>query len=141
MRIFLDANIIISVLNKEYPVFAYSSRILSLSKASQFELFTSPLCLAIAFYFSSRKSGEKKAKQKINLLLKNISLITIDEDVTNKAINNPQITDFEYGMEYYSAVGKSCNTIITENKEDFFFSQIEVLNCEEFILKYCKKSA
>lgn len=138
MRIFLDANIIISVLNKEYPVFTYSSRILSLSKASQFELYTSPLCLAIAFYFSSKKSGEMKTKQKINLLLKNISLTTIDEAVTNKAIKNPQIIDFEDGLEYYSAVGKSCSTIITENKEDFFFSQIAVLNCEEFISKYFK---
>lgn len=139
MRIFLDANIIISVLNKEYPVFSYSARILSFNGKNSFELFTSPLCLAIAFYFSSKKSGEKKAKQKIKILLKNVNLTTIDEDVTKKAINNSQIHDFEDGLEYYSAAEKSCKVIITENKEDFYFSQIEVLNCEEFILKYYNK--
>jgi len=139
MRIFLDANIIISVLNKEYPVFTYSARILSFSRKSQFELYTSPLCLAIAFYFSSKKSGEKNAKQKINILLKNINLTTIDEDVTKKAIRDPKIHDFEDGLEYYSAVGKSCRVIITEDKDDYWFSQIEVLNCEEFIVKYSSK--
>lgn len=139
MRIFLDANIIISVLNKEYPVFTYSARILSFCRKSQFELYTSPLCLAIAFYFSSKKSGEKNAKQKINILLKNINLTTIDEDVTKKAIRDPKIHDFEDGLEYYSAVGKSCRVIITENKDDLWFSQIEVLNCEEFIVKYSNK--
>lgn len=137
MRIFLDANIIISVLNKEYPVFTYSARILSLNKENQFELYTSPLCLTIAFYFSSEKSGEMKAKQKINILLNNINLTTIDEDVAKKAIKNLQIHDFENGLEYYSAVEKSCNVIITENKEDYFFSTIEVINSEEFIHKYC----
>ena len=139
MKIFLDANIIISVLNKEYPVFTYSARILSLSKESHFELYTSPLCLAIAFYFSSKKSGEIKAKEKINILLKNINLITMDEEVTKKAINNSKIQDFEDGLEYYSATEKSCQVIITENKEDYFFSQIEVLNSEEFLVKYCQK--
>jgi len=138
MRIFLDANIIISVFNKEYPVFTYSARILSLGGKSSYELYTSPLCLAIAFYFSSKKSGEKKAKQKINILLKNINLTTIDENVTKKAINNPEIHDFEDGLEYYSALEKSCKVIITENKEDFYFSHIEILNCEEFIFKYFK---
>jgi predicted nucleic acid-binding protein len=139
MRIFLDANIIISVLNKEYPVFTYSARILSFGRKSQFELYTSPLCLAIAFYFSSKKSGENNAKEKIKILLKNINLTTIDEDVTKKAIRDPKIHDFEDGLEYYSAVGKSCRVIITENKEDYWFSQIEVLNCEEFIVKYSNK--
>ncbi len=56
MRIFLDANILVSVLNKEYPVFTYSSRVLSLTANSKFQVYTSPICLAIAFYFLKRKA-------------------------------------------------------------------------------------
>jgi predicted nucleic acid-binding protein len=140
MRVFLDANVIISVLNKEYPLFPYSARILSLYRKSRFELYTSPLCLAIAFYFSSKKNGEIKAKQKINILIDNIGLTSIDDNVAIKAIKNPQINDFEDGLEYYSAIEKSCEVIITENKEDYFFSEIEVVNCEQFITKYCGKN-
>jgi len=138
VKVFIDANIVISVFNKEYPLYIYSARILSLSGKSKFYLYTSPLCLAIAFYFSSKKSGRTKAKQKIDLLLENINLTTIDESVAKKAIKNPQIHDFEDGLEYYSAIEKSCQVIITEDKEDYFFSEIEVLNCEEFIGKYCR---
>ncbi|MEJ6980186.1 hypothetical protein WG906_06975 [Pedobacter sp. P351] len=54
MKVFLDANILISVLNKEYPVFPITSRILSLSDTDKFELYTSPFCLAIAFYFAEK---------------------------------------------------------------------------------------
>ena len=104
-----------------------------------FQLYTSPLCLAIAFYFSLKKSGQQKAKQKINILLEIICLTTIDESVAKNAIKNPKIHDFEDGLEYYSAIKKSCEVIITEDKADYFFSEIEVLNCEEYILKYCRK--
>jgi predicted nucleic acid-binding protein len=65
MKVFLDANILISVLNKEYPVFTSAARILSLADNSRFQLYTSPLCLAIAFYFSGKKSGNDLAKKKI----------------------------------------------------------------------------
>jgi len=57
MKIFLDANILVSVLNKEYPVFSYSSRVLSLADNTKFKVYTSPLCLAIAFYFAEKKTN------------------------------------------------------------------------------------
>ncbi|HLF33367.1 MAG TPA: PIN domain-containing protein, partial [Cyclobacteriaceae bacterium] len=61
MKVFLDANILVSVLNKEYPVFSYSARLLQLALTKKFQLYTSPICLAIAFYFAEKKSGRKKA--------------------------------------------------------------------------------
>jgi len=137
MRIFLDANVIISVFNKEYPLFIYSARILSLGNSDRFELFTSPLCLAIAFYFSSKKSGEKMAKNKIQSLLENISLTAIDDSVTRQTAGDQRINDFEDGLEYYSAIQESCKAIITEDKNDFYFSDIEVLKCSEFLSRHC----
>jgi predicted nucleic acid-binding protein len=75
MKIFLDANILVSVLNKEYPVFSFSSRILSLAQNKKFEVFTSPLCLAIAFYFAEKKHKTVKAKEKIKLLCDYIQIM------------------------------------------------------------------
>jgi predicted nucleic acid-binding protein len=137
MRVFIDASVIISVFNREYPLFIYSARILSLGNSDRFELFSSPLCLAIAFYFSSKKSGEKIAKNKIQSLLENISLTTIDDSVTRQTAENPRINDFEDGLEYYSAIKASCDVIVTEDKDDFYFSEIEVLSCSEFLTRHC----
>ena len=55
MKVFVDANILVSVLNKEYPIYTYTSRILSLADNPAFEVYTSPICLAIAFYFAEKK--------------------------------------------------------------------------------------
>jgi len=136
MKIFVDANVIVSVFNKEYPVFPNSSRILSLADYSKFEVFTSPLCLAIAFYFSEKKSGNEMARKKIELLCRNISITDTNQEMVKKTISNKKIHDFEDGLEYYSALKSNCKCIITEDKGDFYFSEIEVLNSQEFIENY-----
>ena len=136
MKVFLDANVLISVLNKEYPLFTYSSRILSLTDARKHQLYTSALALAIAFYFSSKKSGERMAKKKIDLLIENLRLTTIDHEVSKRAIKDKRINDFEDGMQYYSAIKASCGIIITEDASDFYFSEIPVVGCEAFILNH-----
>jgi len=133
MNVFVDANIIISTLNREYPLYTWSSRVLSLNDKKNIRLYTSPLCLAIAFYFASKKSGEKTAKKKIELLCQKISLTKIDEKITLQALNNPMVRDFEDGMEYYSAMDKNCDVIVTENKEDFYFGTIMITDCEGFL--------
>lgn len=133
MKLFLDANIIVSVLNKEYPLFSYSSRVLSLADQKGFHVFTSPLCLAIAWYFVEKKSGARVAKQKMELLLQNLKITTVDEQVVQQAINNKKVKDFEDGMEYYSALKQKCDYIITEDINDFYFADVDVMKSELFL--------
>jgi predicted nucleic acid-binding protein len=135
MNVFLDANILVSVLNKEIPLFSYTSRILSLSP-KKFKLFTSPICLAIAFYFAEKKSRTKVAKSKIELLIQHIDIAEANRSGVLMAAQNKSIEDFEDGMEYYVALHARCSCIVTEDVKDFYFSEIEVLNAEGFLAKY-----
>jgi predicted nucleic acid-binding protein len=135
MRIFLDANILVSVLNKEYPLYSYTSRIVSLADHKSFEVFTSPLCLAIAFYFAEKKN-KKTAREKIRLLSEHLSIAGISETTVRKTSKNPAIHDFEDGLEYYAALENKCECIITEDVKDFYFSDIEVISGENFFEKY-----
>jgi predicted nucleic acid-binding protein len=136
MRIFLDANILVSVLNKEYPLFTYTSRIISLADKSKFTLFTSPMCLAIAFYFAEKKYKSAVAKNKITILCGHIHITAVAKHTVSQSLQNPTINDFEDGLEYYTAVESKCDCIITEDINDFYFSKIEVLNSESFFEKH-----
>jgi predicted nucleic acid-binding protein len=133
MKIFLDANVLVSVLNKEYPQFPYAARVLSLIDNPEFEVFTSPVCLAIAFYFSEKKSGRAKAKEKIKSLASRISITLIDNAVVQKASSDKSIDDFEDGMQYYGALQSGCKCIITDNVRDFHFAKIEVQSPQQFL--------
>jgi predicted nucleic acid-binding protein len=135
MNVFLDANILVSVLNKELPLFNYTSRILSLNP-KRFKLFTSPICLVIAFYFAEKKSGAKVAKSKIELLIRHIDIAEASRSGVLLAAQNKSIGDFEDGLEYYAALHAGCSCLLTEDVKDFYFSEIEVLNAESFLIKY-----
>ena len=139
MRIFLDANILVSVLNKEYPLFSNSSRILSLADDPRFQVYTSPSCLAITFYFAEKKSGTALAKNKLALLSKKIKVAGQNHDTVLQTVNNKAIHDFEDGLEYYSALAHKCKCIVTEDIGDYYFSKLEVINCENFISKFLRK--
>ena len=136
MRLFLDANILVSVLNKEYPLFSYTARILSLGNNNRFKIYTSPVCLAIAFYFAEKKHGTQSAKQKISLLAGNIMITDVGKETVLSSLANKKVNDFKDGIEYYSAKKSKCEIIITEDIADFYFSEIEVLNTKDFIEKY-----
>ena len=136
MKIFLDANILVSVLNKEYPLFTYSARILSLCDSGKFTVYTSPICLAIAFYFAEKKFGARLAKQKISILANNIRITDVGKDAVLQALENKKVNDFEDGLEYYSALKSKCDLIITEDVNDYYFAAIEVIRSKGFMEKY-----
>lgn len=132
-RLFIDANVLVAVMNKEYPLFSDAARVLSLADRSDYNLFTSPVCLAIAFYFAEKKSGTSLAKKKLTILLNHIKVTTVDDKIVRQALANASIHDVEDGMQYYSAISASCTYIITEDKDDYYFANINVMSCMEFL--------
>ena len=136
MKLFLDANLLVSVLNKEYPLFTYSSRIVSLADNRKFTVYTSPLCLAIACYFAEKKSGTLLAKKKIELLAGKLNITSVGANEVMQSIRNKRVHDFEDGLQYYSARQHGCQVIITEDADDFYFSDIETIRSKDFLEKY-----
>ncbi|MES2331379.1 MAG: PIN domain-containing protein [Bacteroidota bacterium] len=139
MKIFIDANILVSVLNKEYPLFTQCARVLSLAENKSFDLYTSPICFAIAFYFASKKSGEVLAKKKMAILAGQLKIAENRQGDVLAAANHKKILDFEDGLEYYAAKHSGCRFIVTEDVADFHFSDIEVVNSETFLNRHVLK--
>lgn len=136
MKVFVDANILVSVVNAEYPVYPFSARILGLTDQKGFQIYTSPVCLAIAFYFAEKRYGASSAKKRMLLLSSHLSIAQTTQETVYSAFADPSVLDFEDGLEYFSAVEAGCNIIVTEDKEDFHFSKLEVLTAEEFVTQH-----
>jgi predicted nucleic acid-binding protein len=117
------------------PTFTYSARVMSLPQYfAQYRLFTSPICLAIAYYFAEKKCGSKRAIEKMQILSSQIKITSIGQEEVLSVNNNKKINDYEDGLQYYSAINAQCDLIITENLKDFFFSEIPVHTSKDFIL-------
>ncbi|MBL7980922.1 MAG: PIN domain-containing protein [Flavobacteriales bacterium] len=135
-RIFLDANVLVTVLCNEYPRFTACARVLSLADDPRFEVYTSPLCLAIGAYFAEKKNGKKKARAKIQILADKLRITPMNEDAVRQALGNPKVGDLEDGMHYYSAVAAKCGHIVTYDRKDFHFAVLPVLEPEDFLLEH-----
>src|SRR5690606_23623931 len=99
----------------------------------KFKVYTSPICLAIAFYFAEKKSGTLRAKEKISLLSQKLNIATTNYESVRLAVKNMKVNDFEDGLECYSALQSGCGVIITEDVADFYFSEIPVYNSASFL--------
>jgi predicted nucleic acid-binding protein len=73
------------------------------------------------------------------VLCEKLKITAIDEKTVKKAAAEKAIEDFEDALQYYSALNAKCKCIITEDKNHFYFSAIEVLSAEEFLLKHVVK--
>lgn len=135
-RIFLDANVLVTVLCNEYPRFGACARVLSLADDKRFEVYTSPLCLAIGAYFAEKKSGKKMARKKITLLAEKLAVTTMGPKAVERTLANERITDIEDGFQYHSAVDAGCTCIVTYDKRDWKFATMDVLDPEAFLLAY-----
>lgn len=138
MRLFLDANILVSVLNKEYPVYPYTARILSLADNKRYTLVTSSICLAIAYYFAEKKHGDVSAKQKISILLQHMDIADCGKKEAVLAAQDKKVHDFEDALQYYAARNSKCSCIITSDMDDFYFSELDVFEPEVFLRKHIK---
>jgi len=137
MRFFLDANILISVLNKEFPQYTYTSRILSMTEEDKsVTLVTTSICLAIAFYFAEKKHGEVQAKKKIGILVEHLDIADCGNREAISVMHNKKIHDFEDGLQYYAALHSNCSCIVSNDQDDFYFSDLPVYNAERFFRKY-----
>lgn len=136
MKIFLDANVLVAVINKELPLFTYAAPILSMQDKKDVNIYTSPVCLAIAFYFAEKKFGAATAKAKLSLLIDHISITEVTEKIVKAAAVNPRILDLEDGIQYHAAITAKCSVIVTEDVGDYHYANIPVLDCRSFLKRF-----
>jgi predicted nucleic acid-binding protein len=134
MKIFLDANILVAVFNKEYPAYDSCARVLSLAGKDGIEIVCSTLSLGIAYYFAEKKSGRKRAHEKISILCKHIHISPCGPDEVENALKHAHV-DFEDALQEASAKSAGCEMILTLNAKDFWFSKLEQYHPEFFLTR------
>lgn len=135
VRLFLDASILVTVLCNEYPRFGPCARVLSLCDDPRFEVFTSPLCIAIGAFFTEKKHGRKLARKKIGILGEKLRMTNIGESAMQRRLADTRILDIEDGLQYHAALDAQCGFIVTYDRKDFHFADIPVMDAMEFLLK------
>lgn len=135
MRVFMDANVLVAVLNREYPQYDACARCMSLADKNGYQLLVSALSLGIAFYFSEKKSGRKEARRKMELLLQKLQVTPCGEAEAKAAVMEKKADDFEDALQFFSAKSADASVILSNNPSDYHFSPIPVRRPEDFLTR------
>ena len=134
MRILIEGNIVLDVLQKRLPHYHDSSKIWKLCETNQVEAFVSGLTFSNLVYIMRKEL----TPEKINEVFRSLGLIFNFTDLTVSDIAKAaelQWDDFEDALQAATAERIHADNIITRNVKDFRQSKIAALTPTEFLTR------
>ncbi|MBR1815508.1 MAG: PIN domain-containing protein [Lachnospiraceae bacterium] len=135
MKLMIDTNILLDVLQKREPHYKHSSIIWKLCETKQVEGYVSTLTFANIVYIMK----QELSLEQIEKVLNNLSLIFTFTDLTLSDLKNAasmKWKDFEDSIQSKTAERVEANYIITRNLKDFINSKVTAYSPEEFLLRF-----
>lgn len=137
MKVLLDTNVIVDILQRREPMFTASSKVITAIAANQLQGYVTSKEIADIHYFSRKQfagqeSADKKARQVIVGLLQLINIVDTTGEDCQKALTIEN-NDYEDAIMISSAVRSNMDWIITRNPKHFKASPIPIYSPEELL--------
>lgn len=132
-RLFIDTNIVIDLLSRREPFYDEAATLFSLADKKQIELTVSSLTMAYTSYALLRQMDPNKAKSILRKLRLIFKIASLDDKIVGLALNDEAFSDFEDGLQYFTAIENGQDVIITRNLKDFKKSKLPIMTAKQFI--------
>ena len=132
-KLVIDTNSVIDVLSRREPFFEEAAELFSLADKKQVELSVSSLTIANTSYALLRQMDSNKAKSVLRKLRLILKILPLDDKIIGLALNDENFSDFEDGLQYFTAIGDEQELIITRNLKDFKNSKLPTMTAKQFI--------
>lgn len=133
-RILIDTNIVIDLLAKREPFYNGAAQLFSMADKQTLELSISTLTFANTNYILSRLKSMQEAREILRRFRVLVKVLPLTDKVIDLALNDGNFTDFEDGLQYYSAIENELDVIITRDLKDFKASKIPAMTADEYLL-------
>ena len=134
MKIFVDSNVILDVLEKREPFFQDSNAFLWLCTNRKAAL--APHTLTNIFYKLQKRFSEAERKSMLLDVLSYMDVVQTGKPQIVKALHNDAIGDFEDGFQLECAREYKADFIVTRDLKPFANSGIKTLTPKEFLEKH-----
>jgi len=132
-KLFVDTNIVIDLLSRREPFYEEAAELFSLADKKIIELSVSSLTIANTSYVLLRQMDSNKAKSVLRKLRLILKILPLDDKIVALALNDEIFSDFEDGLQYFTAVENVQDIIITRNLKDFKNSTLPTMTAKQFI--------
>lgn len=132
-KIFIDTNIVIDLLSRREPFFEEAASLFSLADKKQIELAVSALTMANTSYVLLRQMDSDNTKSILRKLRLIVNILPLNDKIIGLALNDNTLSDFEDGLQYFTAIEHEQELIITRNLKDFKNSKLPTMTAKQFI--------
>jgi predicted nucleic acid-binding protein len=132
-KLFVDTNIVIDVLSRREPFYEEAAELFSLADKKQIELSISSLTIANTGYALLRQMNSNKAKSVLRKLRLILNVLPLDDKIIGLALNDDTFSDFEDGLQYFTAIENEQELIVTRNLKDYKKSKLPAMTAKQFI--------
>ena len=132
-KLFIDTNIVIDLLSHRDPYYDESAHLFSLADKKIIELNISSLTIANTGYTLLKQTSSQVAKEILRKLRLIVNILPLDDKIIGLALNDDSFSDFEDGLQYFTAIENNQDVIITRNLKDFKASILPVMTAKQFL--------
>lgn len=132
MKLFLDTNIVLDLLQYREPWIHDTLVLFQLAKENQVELIVSDLTFVNVVYIAGKNVDKKALKETLIKLRKFVKVVSIDDACIEQVLNGDFI-DFEDAVQYFAAKREQVDYILSRDEKGFNMSDILVMDVTEFL--------
>ena len=134
-KLFINTNIVIDLLAKREPFYEETAELFSLADKKKVTLIVSALTFANTNYILSKIKDTKVAREILSRFKVLVTVADLNDKIIELALNDKSFSDFEDGLQHYSALEHEAEIIITRNLKDFKNSDIPVMTAQSFLAR------
>ena len=131
-KVFVDTDIILDLLAKREPHYAFAARLFSLADEGKLKLCVSSLTFSNLNYILSRQFSAVQARRKLLTLKTLVTVLSVSEKSVDLALNS-DFNDFEDALQYFTALEFKISILLTRNLKDYKKADIAVLTAEQYL--------
>lgn len=132
IKILLDLNVLLDVLQRREPFYPDSSRVLSLVEEGAIEGFISAHSITTLMYLLSKDKSPDFARVILTSLLQFLKVVKVDQSTIEQALNLPA-PDFEDAVQMTAALQSRLDYLVTRNQRHFPHPAVPVLQPAELL--------
>lgn len=126
LKVLIDLNVILDVLERRTPFYETSSRVLAGAETQLFEGWVAAHSFTTLFYLLSKHHSVERTRLTISELLQFLSVAPVDQPVIEQALTLPY-SDYEDAVQMMAAVRAGMTHLVTRNFEDYRAGPLPVL--------------
>ena len=130
--VFVDTDIVLDLLAKREPFYAAAADLFSLAEAGDLVLSVSSLTFANLFYVLRKQLSARQTQEILRDFKQLVTVLPVNDKVVEQALT-AGFTDFEDALQYFSALGAGCTTLLTRNGRHYRKAAISIFTAEAFL--------